>query len=83
MSDVAALLRKHLPLLVLFVAGAVLRGLAVHAIRPGIWFSDSNAYIRGAATGELNPVRVDGYALFVTPFWLAGSAHGADRRRST
>lgn len=74
MSDVAALLRKHLPLLVLFVAGAVLRGLAVHAIRPGIWFSDSNAYIRGAATGELNPVRVDGYALFVTPFWHAGSA---------
>ena len=67
-------LRDHLPLVVLLLAGAVLRGLAIWAIRPGIWFSDSNGYIRGAATGELNPVRVDGYAFFVTPFWLAGSA---------
>ena len=67
-------MRDHLPLLALLLAAAVLRGLAVWAIRPGIWFSDSNAYIRGAATGELNPVRVDGYAFFVTPFWLAGSA---------
>jgi hypothetical protein len=66
--------RDHLPLLALLLAAAVLRGLAVWAIRPGIWFSDSNGYIRGAATGELNPVRVDGYAFFVTPFWLAGSA---------
>ncbi len=72
MKDVP--LRDHLPLAVLLLAGAVLRGLAIWAIRPGIWFSDSNGYIRGAATGELNPVRVDGYAWFVTPFWLAESA---------
>jgi hypothetical protein len=66
--------RRHLPLVVLLLAGAALRVGAIVAISPGIWFSDSNGYVRGAATGTLNPTRVDGYALFVAPFWHAGSA---------
>jgi hypothetical protein len=66
--------RRHLPLLVLLLAGAALRVVAVVAISPGIWFSDSNGYIRGAATGTLNPTRVAGYTFFVAPFWHAGSA---------
>jgi hypothetical protein len=66
--------RRHLPLLLLLLAGAALRVIAVAGISPGIWFSDSNGYVRGAATGTLNPTRVDGYALFVAPFWHAGSA---------
>jgi len=66
--------RRHLPLIVLLLAGAALRVVALVALTPGIWFSDSNGYIRDAATGVLNPTRVDGYALFVAPFWHAGSA---------
>lgn len=65
---------RHRWLLLALATGAVLRGLAVAAIEPGIWFSDSNGYIRTAATGVLSRTRVDGYALVVAPFWHAGSA---------
>ena len=45
-------MRDHLPLLALLLAAAVLRWLAVWAIRPGIWFSDSNGYIHGVASNR-------------------------------
>jgi hypothetical protein len=66
--------RTHWPLAALLVAGLVLRALAMVAIAPGIWFSDSNGYVSAAATGSLQTSRVDGYALVVAPFWRLGSA---------
>jgi hypothetical protein len=66
--------RRHGPLLGLLAAALALRAVAVVAISPGIWFSDSNAYVEAAATGVLDQTRVDGYALLVAPFWHAGSA---------
>jgi len=70
----ASLVRRHRALVLLLVAAAALRIVAVVAIYPGIWFSDSNSYIEAAATGTLSATRVDGYALVVAPFWQAGSA---------
>lgn len=67
-------LRRHAGLIVLIGVALALRVLAVVAISPGIWFSDSNSYITSAATGTLSKIRVDGYALFVAPFWHLGSA---------
>ena len=60
--------------MLLLAAAAALRVLAALAISPGIWFSDSNSYIRAAATGELPTARVAAYGLFVAPFWHLGSA---------
>jgi hypothetical protein len=71
---VRALLRRHLALALLLAAGAALRAMAVVAIYPGIWFSDSNDYVTEAVTGRLSAIRVGGYALFVAPFWRLGSA---------
>jgi hypothetical protein len=71
---VAATARRHWAAGALLCAAAALRALAVVAIGPGIWFSDSNGYIQAAATGRLSTTRVDGYALIVAPFWHAGSA---------
>jgi hypothetical protein len=68
------LLRRHAALVVLLAAALALRALALVAIYPGIWFSDSNTYVDAAATGVLSVDRVMGYALFVAPFWQAGSA---------
>ena len=62
------------PLLLLLAVAAALRALAAFAIFAGIWFSDSNSYIRAAATGDLPAARVAGYGLFVAPFWHLGSA---------
>ena len=45
--------RRHLPLIVLLLAGAALRVIAIVAISPGIWFSDSNGYIRGARSAVI------------------------------
>jgi hypothetical protein len=70
----AARLRRHWGLGVLLAGGVALRVLALVAIYPGIWFSDTNDYVREAVTGTLSPVRVGGYALFVAPFWNLGSA---------
>jgi hypothetical protein len=70
----ASRLCRHWPLALLLLAGLGLRALAVAAIYPGIWFSDSNTYIDAAATGTLSVDRVMGYALAVAPFWHAGSA---------
>lgn len=69
-----AWLRLHAPLLALILAAAALRATALVAIYPGIWFSDTNDYVTEAATGTLSIIRVGGYALFVAPFWRAGSA---------
>ena len=66
--------RRHGPLVALVLAAAGLRALALVAVYPGIWFSDSNDYVREAATGTLSLVRPGGYALFVAPFWHLGSA---------
>ncbi len=69
-----ALVRRHAALLALVAAALGLRALAVVAIYPGIWFSDSNTYIDTAATGVLSVDRVMGYSLVVAPFWQAASA---------
>jgi hypothetical protein len=71
---VTSVLRRHGALVALVLAAAALRALALVAIYPGIWFSDSNDYVREAATGTLSVVRPGGYALFVAPFWRLGSA---------
>ena len=73
---VASVLRGHWPLVLLLAAGLALRILTLIAIYPGIWFTDSNGFIRTAATGTLSTIRVSGYALFVAPFLHAGSAGG-------
>ncbi len=70
------LLARHRALAALVIAGIAMRALASVAIWPGIWFSDSNGYIKAAATGRLSVIRVDGYALVVAPFWHLGSAGG-------
>lgn len=70
----AALLRRHLAFVVLVGAGLVLRVVALVAIYPGIWFSDTNEYLQVATTGRLSFVRVQGYALLVAPFLHLGSA---------
>ncbi|HEU4975780.1 MAG TPA: hypothetical protein VFT50_11865 [Baekduia sp.] len=69
-----ALLRRHWGLVALLAIAVAIRVLALVAIYPGIWFSDSNTYIHTAATGDLSLNRVMGYALVVAPFWHAGSA---------
>lgn len=68
------LARDHVALVVLLVVAATLRVVALVAIYPGIWFSDTNSYIVMAATGVPSMVRVGGYALVVAPFLHAGSA---------
>ena len=70
----AALLRRHLAFVSLVGAALILRVIALVAVYPGIWFSDSNSYLAVAATGRLSFVRVQGYALFVAPFLHLGSA---------
>jgi hypothetical protein len=67
-------LLRHRALALLLVAGLVVRILALFAVYPGIWFSDSNGYVTAAATRTLSPTRVSGYSLFVWPFWEVGSA---------
>jgi hypothetical protein len=74
MAAVLPVLRRHRALVILVAAAFVLRIVAMIAIYPGIWFSDSNSYIAAAATGTLSPTRVSGYSLFVWPFWQIGSA---------
>jgi hypothetical protein len=68
------LLRRHWGLAALLVAASVLRVLAVVAIRPGTFFSDSNVYVESAATGVLSTIRPVGYSLLVAPFYWLGSA---------
>ncbi len=72
--QVLASARRHAGLLALLAAGAALRVLAELAVYPGIWFSDTNSYVRSAATGVLSVQRVVGYSLVVAPFWRLGSA---------
>jgi hypothetical protein len=67
-------LRAHLALVALLGAATALRALALVAVYPGIWFSDTNEFLKTATTGELSIVRVQGYALFVAPFLHLGSA---------
>lgn len=74
LAGVAALLRRHRWLVLLLLVAAALRIVAMVAVYPGIWFSDSNSYVRTAATGTLSPTRVVGYSLVVAPFWQIGSA---------
>jgi hypothetical protein len=73
-SAAADLLRRHKALVALLGAGALLRVVALVAVYPGIWFSDSNGHIQVAATGMLSPLRVSGYSLVVAPFYQLGSA---------
>jgi hypothetical protein len=65
---------RHRGLIGLLAAGAALRVLALIAVWPGIWFSDSNVYVTAAATGTLSPIRPVGYSLLVAPFHALGSA---------
>lgn len=74
LAGASALLKRHWPLVALLLVGAALRIVALIAVYPGIWFSDSNSYVRTAATGILSPTRVTGYSLVVAPFWQIGSA---------
>jgi hypothetical protein len=74
MAGAFAVLRRHRALVILVAAALVLRIVAMLAIYPGIWFSDTNNYVKAAATGTLSPTRVSGYSLFLRPFWQAGSA---------
>jgi hypothetical protein len=67
-------IRRHWPLALVLTAGAALRYAALQAVYPGIWFPDSNNYVREAALQTLSTVRVGGYALVVEPFWRIGSA---------
>jgi hypothetical protein len=68
------LARDHVALVVLLTIAAGLRVVALVAIYPGIWFSDTNSYIVMAETGVPSMVRVGGYALVVAPFLQVGSA---------
>lgn len=68
------MLRRHWGLILLVLAALALRVVAVVAIRPGTWFSDSNGYVQAAATGTLSPTRPVGYSLLVAPFYWLGSA---------
>jgi hypothetical protein len=70
----AALLWRHRALVALLAGGLAVRAAALVAIYPGFWFTDSNGYVSVAATGQLLLQRVSGYALFVWPFYRAGSA---------
>lgn len=70
------LVARNTAFVALLVAGVALRVLACVAIWPGTFFSDSNGYVKAAATGKLSVIRVDGYALVVAPFWHLGSAGG-------
>jgi hypothetical protein len=67
-------LRRHWPLALVLAAGAALRYVALVAVYPGIWFPDTNNYVREAVLEVLSTVRVGGYALVVAPFWHLGSA---------
>jgi hypothetical protein len=71
---IGALLVRHRALVAVLVAAATLRIVAVVAVYPGIWFSDSNSYVLAAASHTLSPIRVMGYSLVVAPFWQLGSA---------
>ena len=66
---VGPFLKRHAGIVVLVAVAAFLRLLAEVAIYPGIWFSDGNNYAYAAANGYLSIVRVQGYALFLAPFW--------------
>lgn len=68
------MLRRHRGLVLLVLAATALRVVAVVAIRPGTWFSDSNGYVQAAATGILSETRPVGYSLLVAPFYWLGSA---------
>jgi hypothetical protein len=70
----ASALRRHWALVALLAVAAALRILALVAIYPGIWFSDTNDFVQEAATGVLSHYRVGGYALLVWPFYQLGSA---------
>jgi hypothetical protein len=75
-ADAASVLRRHWPLVVLLAVGLALRILALIAVYPGIWFTDSNGFVLTAATGTLSTIRVSGYALLVAAFLHGGSAGG-------
>jgi hypothetical protein len=74
MASVLGVLRRHRALVIVLAAALVLRIVAMIAIYPGIWFSDSNSYVTAAATHTLSPTRVSGYSLLVWPFYEIGSA---------
>jgi hypothetical protein len=73
---VPGVFRRNVAVLVLLAVALGLRVVAMVAIWPGIWFSDSNGYIAAAATGRLPGVRVAGYSLVIAPFMHLHSAAG-------
>ena len=74
LAQTRASLARNAAVLSLLAGAVAIRLAAEVAIYPGIWFSDSNPYIRTAATGILNPARTSGYSLVVAPFRALGSA---------
>jgi hypothetical protein len=65
---------RHWPLALVLAPAIVLRVLAFVAIYPGIWFTDSNGYVKVGATGTLLLDLVSGYGLLVAAFYRLGSA---------
>jgi hypothetical protein len=70
----ASFVHVNIGLVALLGVAAALRAIALVAVYPGIWFSDTNEFLETAVTGRLSVVRVQGYALFVAPFLHGGSA---------
>lgn len=64
------LLRAHWPVVVVFVAGTLLRLLTMVAYAPGLWFTgDSSVYVRVADSMVPNVVRPMGYSWFLWLLW--------------
>src|SRR5919199_2184953 len=73
-AGAAVLVRRHAALVALLSVAAALRIVALVAIYPGIWFPDTNDYVKTATTGTVSIVRVSGYSLVVAPFVRVGGA---------
>jgi Dolichyl-phosphate-mannose-protein mannosyltransferase len=71
---IAGFLRANIWLVTVLGAATALRVIALVAVYPGIWFSDTNEFLKTAISGQLSVVRVQGYALFIAPFVHGGSA---------
>src|SRR5579875_3304408 len=62
-----AVLARHWPIVVLLLAGGLVRALAMLAYPPALMFPDSYGYVAAAFSGELPSVHPIGYSLLI---WL-------------